>query len=117
FTATGTGDYRDGLRQPLVNFSGFRTDPYGLSRIEVLKGPASVLYGQSQPGGVINRVSKLPTQEPFHEVRLQGGSHDAKQGAFDLSGPLDSQGEFLARIVGLARDSDHPLYEQLSDDR
>lgn len=118
FTATNYGDYRDGLRQPVVNFSGFRSEPYGLERIEVLKGPSSVLYGQAQPGGIINRVSKLPTEAAFREVQIQGGTHDRIQGSFDLSGPLDNEGKYLGRIVGLVRDADHPLYDgKLPNDR
>ena len=46
----------------------------GLERVDVLKGPTSVLYGQNAPGGLVNLVSKRPTDEAFHELTLLGGS-------------------------------------------
>lgn len=60
FQATATGTYMDGLQLFSHGFGAFYVDPFGLERIEVLKGPASVLYGGSNPGGVINYVSKRP---------------------------------------------------------
>ncbi len=101
--------YLDGLRLPYdttIQFAQPRTEPYGLERIEILKGPSSGVYGQASPGGILNMVSKRPTTERRGEVELQTGSHDRIQGAFDVSGPFDSNREFLYRIVGLARDSD-----------
>lgn len=99
--------YLDGLHLPYGGGStggALQVDPYLLERIEVLKGPASVLYGQNQPGGIINLVSKRPTATPQHEVVLGGGSQDRRSGAFDLGGPLDEQGQWLYRITGLASD-------------
>lgn len=63
FQATDTGVYLDGLQLFSLGFGGFYIDTFGLERIEVLKGPASVLYGGSNPGGMINYVSKRPTFE------------------------------------------------------
>lgn len=117
FVATGTGDYRDGLRQPTVNFAGFGTEPYGLERIDIIKGPSSVLYGQTQPGGIVNRVSKRPTTEWFNEAQVGIGSDSFVYGAFDFGGPIDKDGQFLFRLTGLARQSDHPLFSRLPDDR
>ena len=71
----------------------------------MLKGPASVLYGQNQPGGIVNMVSKRPTAEALHSLTLGGGSHDRKYGAFDLGGPIDDQGTFLYRLTGVVNDS------------
>lgn len=98
----------DGSRLPYGPYSSafLRIEPYGLERIEVLKGPASVLYGQNTPGGLINLVSKRPSETPVNEVLLQGGSHSRKQGAFDLTGPVDKDGRVLYRLTGLARDAD-----------
>lgn len=101
--------YLDGLRLPYdttIQFAQPRTEPYGLERIEILKGPASGIYGQASPGGILNMVSKRPTMERRGEIELQTGSFDRIQGAFDVSGPLDQNREFLFRIVGLARDRD-----------
>lgn len=100
--------YLDGLHLPYGGGStggALQIDPYTLERIEVLKGPASVLYGQNQPGGIVNMVSKRPTETPLHQVVLGAGSHDAKSGAFDLGGPLDEDGQWLYRLTGLISDS------------
>lgn len=78
-------------------------DAYLLERIDVLKGPASVLYGQASPGGVVNLVSKRPTTEPLHEIEVQGGSQDRKQVAADFSGPIDADGVFSYRLTGISR--------------
>ncbi len=98
-------EYLDGLRV----FSGLQTpqfDPYGLERIEVLKGPASVLYGQNDPGGTVNLVSKMPTANPLHEVFLETGSYGLAEGGFDLGGPIDNDGHFLYRLTGLGLSTD-----------
>ncbi|MGY3621448.1 TonB-dependent siderophore receptor [Bradyrhizobium sp. USDA 10063] len=99
--------YLDGLRLPADNttFAVPRIETYGLERIEVLKGPSSVVYGQSEPGGLLNMVSKRPTATPQYSIEGTFGSFERFQGAFDLGGPIDKNGEFLYRIVGLARDS------------
>ncbi|WP_236233937.1 TonB-dependent siderophore receptor [Pseudomonas tohonis] len=100
--------YLDGLHLPYGGGStggALQIEPYSLERIEVMKGPSSVLYGQNQPGGMVNMVSKRPTAEPLHQIQLGTGSYDRKSGAFDLGGPLDDQGQFLYRLTGLASDS------------
>lgn len=76
-------------------------DPYLLERVDVLKGPASVLYGQAQAGGLINQVSKLPTATPLHELGFEFGNFGHLQSAFDFSGPLDREGQFLYRVTGI----------------
>ena len=100
--------YLDGLRLPMdtTTFAIPRVEMYGLERIEVLKGPSSVLYGQIDPGGLVNMVSKRPTASPHYEVEGTFGSYERFQGAFDIGGPIDKNGEFLYRIVGLGRKSD-----------
>ena len=99
--------YLDGLRLPAdaTTFAVPRIETYGLERIEVLKGPSAALYGQSQPGGLLNMVSKRPTLTPQYEIEGSFGSFERFQGAFDIGGPIDKNGEFLYRIVGLGRDS------------
>ena len=77
--------YRDGLRLPGTSQANFNClDAYGAERIEVLKGPASVLYGQNGPGGVINYVSKRPLAVPFGEVAVAGGDFSRTFGPFDV---------------------------------
>ncbi|WP_454617365.1 TonB-dependent siderophore receptor [Bradyrhizobium cenepequi] len=99
--------YLDGLRLPQdqTTFAIPRIETYGLERIEVLKGPSSVVYGQSDPGGLLNMVSRRPIATPHYTIEGTFGSFERFQGAFDLGGLIDKNGEFLYRIVGLARDS------------
>lgn len=85
--------------------AGAQIEPYGLERIDVIKGPASVLYGQGGPSGIVSMISKRPQPIPFGEVVLQGGSFDRKQAAFDVNQPLDKEGKYLFRLNGLIRDS------------
>ncbi|WP_106797384.1 TonB-dependent siderophore receptor [Rhizobium sp. H4] len=116
YNATTVGDYRDGLRQPYINYGMFRTDPYQLQRVEVIKGPVSVLYGSGSPGGLVNKISKLPTEEPIREVGITNGTKDRVQGMFDFGGPIsEGNDDFLYRIVGVARRGDTNF--DIADDR
>lgn len=106
FDAYSPGFFQDGLLgRNNAAWAVWRKDPYGLESVEVVRGPASVLYGLSNPGGLVNLVSKRPTAEPFGEMQLQSGSFERLQGAVDLSGPLDDRREVLYRFTALARDS------------
>lgn len=87
------------------NVLGGSSEPYGLERIEVLKGPSAGLYGNSGPGGVINLISKKPTEKPLHEIGFTYGSYDRRQLTTDHSGPLNDSGTLLYRLTGLARKS------------
>ncbi|MDQ1081780.1 TonB-dependent siderophore receptor [Pseudoroseomonas cervicalis] len=117
FDAHGLGDYRDGLRQPANSFAYFRTEPFGLERIEVLRGPSSMLYGQNAPGGLIDRISKQPPDQPLHELALAYGSRDRRQASIDLGGPLNEAGALAYRLTGLARAADNAQYKSMPDDR
>ncbi|MGC5703072.1 TonB-dependent siderophore receptor [Pseudomonas sp. NFXW11] len=110
-----TGMLRDGLKGNTAQ-AWPKVEAYGLERIDVLKGPASVLFGQNSPGGVVNQISKRPLDKPYHEVQIQGGSFDRAQGQFDFSGPLDDEGQFLYRLVGLERDSG-TQFDHIKDDK
>lgn len=78
-----------------------QVDPWMLERVEVIRGPSSVLYGQANPGGVISLVSKRPMEEASREVRLQVGNRGRLEDAFDVGGPVTADGSLLYRIVGL----------------
>ena len=105
-TAASYVNYWDGMRVLRgQNYLVPAIDPYSLERIEVLRGPASVLFGQVNVGGLVNLVSKRPTEVPFREIQLQAGSYNRLQGAFDLSGPTDPEGKLLYRLTGLFRDA------------
>ncbi|WP_341987984.1 TonB-dependent siderophore receptor [Azorhizobium sp. AG788] len=103
FAETTLGDYRDGLRQFAGAYTTFATEPYGLERIDVVKGPAAVLYGQSTPGGIIDRISKLPTSMQIREVVGQVGTFGHLEADFDIGGPGDTNKNFLYRIVGVGK--------------
>jgi iron complex outermembrane receptor protein len=106
FNAQSTSSYKDGLRQLSSSYAFFRTDPYQLETVEVLRGPSSSLYGQSDAGGIVNRVSKKPTADRINEVEVEYGSFSRVQGAFDLSGPIGEDPSLLYRVIGVARNSD-----------
>lgn len=102
-----------GFEDAPVLRDGFRTfvnQPFpevaNLERIEVLKGPASVLFGELQPGGAINLVAKKPLTEPFYETELQVGNRGFVRPRFDVSGPLTANGSLLYRLNGLYQRSD-----------
>ncbi|MBP0599278.1 TonB-dependent siderophore receptor [Herbaspirillum sp. LeCh32-8] len=107
FDGQATSDYRDGLRQATNSYSFFRSEPYGLESIEILRGPSSTLYGQTEAGGMVNRTSKMPVTEPLHEVQAGFGNHNVRQAQFDLGGALDKDGEFSYRLTGLARNGNN----------
>ncbi|ERJ19208.1 Putative ferric siderophore receptor protein [Salinisphaera shabanensis E1L3A] len=91
--------YLDGLKQLGYFYTIPKTDPYLLERVEVVKGPASVLYGQTPPGGLINLVSKRPTEDPTNEFYLETGNDSRLGAGFDIGGALDEEGDALYRVV------------------
>jgi len=107
FDATETGLYRDGLKLSNPGFAvGYSLEPYGAERVEVPRGPASVLYGQASPGGLVNYVSKRPTFDPFREIKFEAGTYDRFQGELDVGGALDERKTLAYRVTGLVRDSE-----------
>lgn len=95
--------FRDGLT---YSVGGFRTelDTATLERIEVLKGPSSVLFGRSEPGGLINLVSKRPQESAAYSFEQQIGSFDHYRTTLDAGGPL-LRDDVLYRFVGAYQDS------------
>ncbi|CAN0601762.1 unnamed protein product, partial [Ectocarpus sp. 12 AP-2014] len=90
FDVATSGIFRDSLKLSNPDFAGgYSLEPYGAERIDVLKGPSSVLYGQAGPGGLVNYVSKRPTFDSRREIRLEAGSNQLRQGQFDLSGAVN----------------------------
>jgi len=87
------GNFRDGFRE-----NTFLVETANLERIEVLRGPASVLYGNLDPGGIINYVTKQPLSEPFYAAALQAGSFGLVRPTIDLSGPLNPERSLLYRL-------------------
>lgn len=108
--------FRDGLRQINSPNGLFRLEPYGLEAINVLRGPASTIYGASTSAGIVDLISKRPTETPFREIEVQGGSFGRKQFNFDLSGPANAEKTLFYRLTGLVRDADNQL-SAIKDDR
>lgn len=98
--------YQDSLQSLFGNYNNTRADIYTLEQVEILKGPASVLYGKGSPGGLVNVVSKRPQSESRHELVAEGGNYNRKQLAFDSTGAIDSDDTWLYRAVGVYRDTD-----------
>lgn len=122
FEVNGYGQYRDGLRDIANpnNFAVFRNEPYGVQRIDVLKGSSSVLYGQNAPGGLIDLTSKRPQPQAFGEIVGLVGNFDRYQGAFDFGGSVDKDQTLYYRMTGLVRDSNVQVAnfsDKVKDDR
>ena len=109
------GVYRDGMKY-MANIYDGTQEPYGMERVEVLRGAASVLYGQASPGGLVNVTSKLPTAEPLHELRASLGTHSRAELATDHGGRLSEDGAWTYRLTALVRDSD-TMVDYVPDDR
>lgn len=92
--------YLDGLR--LDNFTGLNVELFGLERLEVIKGPASTLYGDLF-SGMVNLVSKRPKPEAFLEVGLTGGTDSFFEPTLDFGGALNAAGTVYGRMVALYR--------------
>lgn len=84
-------------------------DPWLLERVELVRGPASVLFGQVNPGGLISMTSKRPTSESIHEVQFRTGNNDLAEGAFDFGGKLSDDGRVLYRLNGIARTQNNQI--------
>ncbi|MGL6550438.1 TonB-dependent siderophore receptor [Aeromonas hydrophila] len=100
--------YLDGSR--LLRMNGYYVwtpEPFGLESVEVLKGPASILYGEAPPGGVINAISKRPTATPQGLLDLQLGSRDHRQIGVDVSDALTDNSRY--RMVALYKERDGVL--------
>ncbi|NCJ05935.1 TonB-dependent siderophore receptor [Synechococcales cyanobacterium C] len=94
---------RNGLPDLTSRVLGY--DAAIIDQIEVLRGPASVLYGQGEPGGTINYVTKQPLSQPFYEVEASVGNFDFYRGSLDLSGPLNNDKTVLYRLNAAAQTS------------
>ncbi|WP_104666345.1 TonB-dependent siderophore receptor [Ensifer adhaerens] len=89
FDATQTGVFLDGLNLFSYGFGGFQIDPFMLERVEVLKGPASVLYGGANPGGIVSLISKRPTEESSTYVETGINNNGNAFLGIDVNRPLD----------------------------
>jgi iron complex outermembrane recepter protein len=104
FYQTSLGSYRDALPMRIPGFIGNRLEPYGLERVEILKGSTSSLFGLNSPGGLVNAVSKKPLDFTFGEVYSTFGDEHVEFGT-DFGGPVDSQDKFFYRLTMKGQDS------------
>ncbi|WP_328825630.1 TonB-dependent siderophore receptor [Pseudomonas sp. S37] len=100
--------YVDGLKSMGDNgtYSTMQVDPYFLERIDILKGPSSVLYGRSSPGGLVALTTKKPLFSPYHQIQATVGTQGQRGMGFDFSGPVDDDKRIAYRLTGLADASD-----------
>lgn len=106
--------FRDGMRDIFSYYASIRADPYNFDQVELVRGPASVLFGAGALGGIVNLVSKRPEFETDGEVSLRYGSFDRKEALLDLTGPLGEK--VAARIVARVRDAGTQT-DHVPDDR
>lgn len=109
--------YKDGARiNNALNASNIpSTETANLQRIDVLKGPSALLYGQGEPGGIINYITKKPQVESYSGIEVIAGSDDFYKVEFDTAGALNSANTFAYRLVGAYEDSEGYRDEILRD--
>ncbi|MEF1310540.1 TonB-dependent siderophore receptor [Vibrio mytili] len=94
--------FRDGYYTWLI-------EPYGIERIEVVKGPSAILFGESAPGGVVNAVQKKPTFTPQGEIKVEVGNNNHQSVGFDIADEANEDGTMRYRLVGLMTSQDGEL--------
>lgn len=114
FDATQTGVYLDGLNLFAYGFGGFQIDPFMLERVDVLKGPSSVLYGGANPGGLINLIRKRPTDDPLYYTETGINSNGNAFFGFDFSDAIGEDGTMNYRLTGKVAGGDN--YSDFSED-
>ena len=100
------GIYMDGMRLLGGIYASPQIDFHLVDRVDIIKGPASVLYGNSTPGGLVNLTSKVPYREAGGRIELAGGNYDLLRTAVDVNQPLDKDGTLLFRVIAGAERSD-----------
>ena len=94
--------FRNGMRATQVG----AVDLFNVESVEVIKGPASILFGGLEPGGALNYTTKKPLDHSFHEINQQFGSWNHFRTTVDSTGPIDSEGRFLYRFNGAYTNSE-----------
>lgn len=89
----------------------------GIDRVEVLKGPAAILYGSLEPGGIVNIVSKQPDSAPAYQVQQQFGSYGLYRTAVDATGPLNPDETVLYRLDASFANEGSPIQYIYNDSR
>ncbi|MDZ5434726.1 TonB-dependent siderophore receptor [Pseudomonas fluorescens] len=97
--------FLDGLPLPKGVYANPKQETWNLDRLALLRGPASSIYGQTPPGGLLDMVSRRPGAESSNEIQLQYGSDNHRQINFASTGKIDDEGQFLYSLSGVVRDS------------
>lgn len=106
-----TAIFRDGARLPSADLNSVEETVH-LERIEILKGPGAILYGQMEPGGMVNQITKQPLTEPYHEFTQQVGTYDFFRTTLDAGGPVSVSAP-LAYRFNLAYQSNDEITEDI----
>ncbi|UVM04669.1 TonB-dependent siderophore receptor [Pseudomonas laurylsulfatiphila] len=96
--------FLDGLPLPKGVYANPKQETWNLDRLALLRGPASSVYGQTPPGGLLDMVSRRPSTEASSEIQLQYGSDNHRQINFASTGKIDDEGRFLYGVSGVVRD-------------
>ncbi|MEX5344255.1 TonB-dependent siderophore receptor [Pseudomonas sp. I2] len=96
--------FLDGLPLPRGVYANPKAETWNLDRLALLRGPASSIYGQTPPGGLLDMVSRRPQAESAQEIELQYGSDNHRQINFASTGKIDDEGQFLYSVSGVIRD-------------
>lgn len=86
--------YRDGVLTPNSNNISLAN----VQRVEVLKGPAGMLFGRTQPGGLVNVITKRPQKESYYSLQQQFGSYDTYRTLLDATGAINKDGSLMYRL-------------------
>ncbi|CAI8886887.1 iron complex outermembrane recepter protein [Pseudomonas chlororaphis] len=97
--------FLDGLPLPRGVYANPKAETWNLDRLALLRGPASSVYGQTPPGGLLDMVSRRPSAESSHAIQLQYGSDNYRQINFASTGKIDDEGQFLYGLSGVVRDA------------
>ncbi|MGF6459093.1 TonB-dependent siderophore receptor [Pseudomonas frederiksbergensis] len=97
--------FLDGLPLPKGVYANPKQETWNLERLALLRGPASSVYGQTPPGGLLDMVSRRPSAESSNEIQVQYGSDNHRQINFASTGKIDDEGQFLYGLSGVVRDS------------
>ena len=97
--------FLDGLPLPRGVYANPKAETWNLDRLALLRGPASSVYGQTPPGGLLDMVSRRPSAESSHAIQVQYGSDNYRQINFESTGKIDNEGQFLYSVGGVVRDA------------
>ena len=99
----GNGSTADFFLNGVRDDAQYYRDIYNLDRIEALKGPNAMIFGRGGAGGVVNRVTKEPGFQRFHQISVQGGMYGNKRITADLDEPANQK--IAIRVNGMLEDS------------